>query len=294
MPQQFENPANVEVHRRTTAQEILRDFARHAARRAHHRRRHRRPHHRLRRGAEAGMAEPQGLRGRADAVAGPLRRRSRARTRSRASAPASSRRSWTPSLLDGVIQVEPSDAKEMARRAAREEGMLVGISSGATLAGDRAEAAGARRPAARARLQLRHRRALSVGARLPSRRRLKAPLTAFLCRAVNSRSVKTRAAGAQAPPTGAASGETECAGRGSPRPSKSNDDPRAGVDQRRADVRHQRVPRAATKKRSARVAPYRRCSMRRCLLGLTHLLIAAAYVLLSTQPAITALDATIP
>jgi cysteine synthase A len=38
------------------------------------------------------------------------------------------------SLLDGVIQVAPEDAKEMARRAAREEGMLVGISSGATLA----------------------------------------------------------------------------------------------------------------------------------------------------------------
>jgi cysteine synthase A len=37
------------------------------------------------------------------------------------------------SLLDGVIQVDPNDAKEMARRAAREEGMLVGISSGATL-----------------------------------------------------------------------------------------------------------------------------------------------------------------
>jgi len=38
------------------------------------------------------------------------------------------------SVLDGVIQVTPEDAKEMARRAAREEGMLIGISSGATLA----------------------------------------------------------------------------------------------------------------------------------------------------------------
>jgi cysteine synthase len=37
-------------------------------------------------------------------------------------------------LLDGVIQVDPADAKTMARRAATEEGMLVGISSGATLA----------------------------------------------------------------------------------------------------------------------------------------------------------------
>jgi cysteine synthase len=36
--------------------------------------------------------------------------------------------------IDGVIQVDPEDAKEMARRAAREEGMLIGISSGATLA----------------------------------------------------------------------------------------------------------------------------------------------------------------
>jgi len=38
------------------------------------------------------------------------------------------------SLLDGVIQVEAAAAKDMARRAASEEGMLVGISSGATLA----------------------------------------------------------------------------------------------------------------------------------------------------------------
>ena len=36
-------------------------------------------------------------------------------------------------ILDGVIKVEAEDAKEMARRAAREEGMLVGISSGACL-----------------------------------------------------------------------------------------------------------------------------------------------------------------
>jgi len=37
-------------------------------------------------------------------------------------------------LLDGVIAVDPADAKHFARRAAAEEGMLVGISSGATLA----------------------------------------------------------------------------------------------------------------------------------------------------------------
>jgi cysteine synthase A len=37
-------------------------------------------------------------------------------------------------LLDGVVQVSPDDAKAWARRSATEEGMLVGISSGATLA----------------------------------------------------------------------------------------------------------------------------------------------------------------
>ncbi|WP_371079110.1 pyridoxal-phosphate dependent enzyme, partial [Salmonella enterica] len=37
-------------------------------------------------------------------------------------------------LLDGVIQVEAEPAREFARRSAREEGLLVGISSGATLA----------------------------------------------------------------------------------------------------------------------------------------------------------------
>ena len=37
-------------------------------------------------------------------------------------------------VLDGVITVEAEEAREMARRAAREEGVLVGISSGAALA----------------------------------------------------------------------------------------------------------------------------------------------------------------
>ncbi|MBF4499685.1 pyridoxal-phosphate dependent enzyme, partial [Vibrio vulnificus] len=37
-------------------------------------------------------------------------------------------------LLDGVILVDAEEAREYGRRAAREEGMLVGISSGATLA----------------------------------------------------------------------------------------------------------------------------------------------------------------
>ena len=36
--------------------------------------------------------------------------------------------------IDGAIQVHHDDAKEMARLAAKIEGMLVGISSGATLA----------------------------------------------------------------------------------------------------------------------------------------------------------------
>ena len=36
--------------------------------------------------------------------------------------------------IDGAIQVDPEDAKEMARQCAAKEGLLVGISSGATLA----------------------------------------------------------------------------------------------------------------------------------------------------------------
>jgi cysteine synthase A len=37
-------------------------------------------------------------------------------------------------LLDGIVQVAPEDAMAWARRSAREEGVLVGISSGASLA----------------------------------------------------------------------------------------------------------------------------------------------------------------
>jgi cysteine synthase A len=39
-----------------------------------------------------------------------------------------------PDLLDGIIQVAPPDAFVWARRAAAEEGLLVGVSSGASLA----------------------------------------------------------------------------------------------------------------------------------------------------------------
>jgi cysteine synthase A len=37
-------------------------------------------------------------------------------------------------LLDGILQVDPADAMTFARRAAKEEGLLIGVSSGASLA----------------------------------------------------------------------------------------------------------------------------------------------------------------
>ncbi len=39
-----------------------------------------------------------------------------------------------PELFDGIVQVAPEDAMHYARRSAREEGVLIGISSGASLA----------------------------------------------------------------------------------------------------------------------------------------------------------------
>jgi cysteine synthase A len=133
MPQQFENPANIEVHVRTTAQEIIADFD---------------------------EAPPEvlitgvGTGGHITGVAQVLKEKwphIKAFAVEPTLSPVISGGQPGPhpiqgigagfvpanlhtSLLDGVIQVDPAAAKEMARRAAREEGMLVGISSGATLA----------------------------------------------------------------------------------------------------------------------------------------------------------------
>ena len=133
MPQQFENPANLEVHRRTTAQEILRDFADS-------------PPHAIVTGVGTGghitgcaqvlkeawpdlkvfAVEPTLSPVLSGGAPGPHP----IQGIGAGFIPAI----MDTSLLDGVIEVAPEDAKEMARRAAREEGMLVGMSSGATLA----------------------------------------------------------------------------------------------------------------------------------------------------------------
>ena len=133
MPQQFENPANLEIHRRTTAQEILRDFAD---------------------SPPDALITGVGTGGHITACAEVLKKEwptLKVFAVEPTLSPVLSGGEPGPhpiqgigagfipaimdtGLLDGIIQVDPNDAKEMARRAAREEGVLVGISSGATLA----------------------------------------------------------------------------------------------------------------------------------------------------------------
>jgi cysteine synthase A len=132
MPQQFENPANVEVHARTTAREILADFPE---------------------GLDA-LITGVGTGGHITGCAQVLKKQwpgLKVFAVEPTASPVISGGKHSPhpiqgigagfipkildtSLLDGTIQVEAEAAKEMARRAAREEGMLIGISSGATLA----------------------------------------------------------------------------------------------------------------------------------------------------------------
>ena len=134
MPQQFENPANVEIHRRTTAQEILRDFAD---------------------APPAALITGVGTGGHITGCAEVLKKEwpeLQVFAVEPTLSPVLSGGEPAPhpiqgigagfipaimdvSVLDGIIKVDPNDAKEMARRAAREEGLLIGISSGAALAG---------------------------------------------------------------------------------------------------------------------------------------------------------------
>ncbi|MBC7497399.1 MAG: cysteine synthase A [Sphingomonadaceae bacterium] len=133
MPQQFENPANVAVHVRTTAREILDDFGD-------------TPIDALITGVGTGGH----ITGVAEALK-PIWPKMKVFAVEPTLSPVISGGQPGPhaiqgigagfipanlhtQLLDGVIQVTPDDAKAWALRSAREEGMLVGISSGATLA----------------------------------------------------------------------------------------------------------------------------------------------------------------
>jgi cysteine synthase A len=133
MPQQFENPANVAIHARTTAQEILKDFAD---------------------APPALLITGVGTGGHLTGCAEVLKKEwpdLKAYAVEPTLSPVISGGQPGPhpiqgigagfipgnlhtQSIDGAIQVDPEDAKEMARRCAREEGLLVGISSGATLA----------------------------------------------------------------------------------------------------------------------------------------------------------------
>ena len=131
MPQQFDNPANPEIHRRTTAEEIWRDT-----------------------GGEvdvlvAGVGTGGTLTGVASVIK-PRRPGFRAVAVEPAESPVLSGGAPGPhkiqgigagfvpsildtSLIDEIVRVTNDEAMAMARRAAREEGLFVGISSGAAL-----------------------------------------------------------------------------------------------------------------------------------------------------------------
>ena len=132
MPQQFENPANIDVHVRTTAKEIAADFPS---------------------GIDA-LITGVGTGGHITGCAQVLKAqwpKLKVFAVEPSASPVISGGKPSPhpiqgigagfipknlhtALLTGVIQVEAEAAREMARRCAREEGILVGISSGATLA----------------------------------------------------------------------------------------------------------------------------------------------------------------
>ncbi|MBY6217788.1 cysteine synthase A [Qipengyuania aquimaris] len=133
MPSQFDNPSNFEVHKRTTAKEILSDFADSPI---------------------DVMITGVGTGGHLTGCAEVLKETwsgMKAYAVEPTLSPVISGGQPGPhpiqgigagfvpenlhtQAIDGAIQVEPEDAKEWARRCAAEEGLLVGISSGATLA----------------------------------------------------------------------------------------------------------------------------------------------------------------
>ena len=132
IPQQFDNPANADVHARTTAQEILADFPE---------------------GIDV-LITGVGTGGHLTGCARVLKAKF-PQLKVFAVEPSLSPvisggapgphpiqglgagfipKNLDTGLLDGVIQVGAEAAREYGRRSAREEGLLVGISSGATLA----------------------------------------------------------------------------------------------------------------------------------------------------------------
>lgn len=131
MPQQFQNPANPEIHRKTTAEELWADTD----------------------GEIDALIAGVGTGGTVTGVAQLLKERKpsfRAIAVEPAASPVLSGGKPSPhviqgigagfvpdvletDLLDGIVPVDNDEALEMARRLAREEGILCGISSGAAV-----------------------------------------------------------------------------------------------------------------------------------------------------------------